>query len=531
MTEAIPQVPPGSPLDTANADLAGALAIRSTRSVRAMLGGIATWGQSVLSVLVGFVATPYLVRFLGDRELGAYRMYESWAGYLAFISFALAGSVSIVAFRARDRGAPTATVLGILRSGMGLQMRQALLLLIPAALVFGWVMPEIVPVPPDLRAVLRWGAMAALLVAALVTPLGLFRSVLEYSQIGYRVSIAVAAQSLVITLLGVWLAWAGFGLPGMFAAGIVGTLVFHGLLAFFARGVVRPIRRSTPVAIDRRELWQLRWPLTAASVGNQVNLLSDVLIAGHMFGLEAVNPFTFTQRLINFAAGFTNTLGGVSWAPLVDLRARGESAAFEARLLELVRLMTGVGTAVVGAVVAYNEHFVRLWVGERYYGGHALSILTGAQGIIFGFYLLFAWVIDSQGHTRQRVVVSTIGSALKIGLSFALGAQFGLAGIALATCIAYATTDAWYCPLLFSRHYGVPMRRIALVLSEGLARGLPWAVALWYLARTLEIETRPELFVHLAAAGLASVAYSWVMVLSPTDRDLWRARLSRGRRG
>lgn len=490
-----------------------------------MIGGLMTWVQSIMTVLVGFIATPYLLRYLGDHQLGAYRTFESWAGYLAFASLALAGGVSIIAFRARDAAAPGSTVLGILRSGIVLQARQALVLLVPAALAFGWLMPEIVPIMPEFRSMLRWGAMAALVVAALVTPLGLFRSVLEYSQLGYRVSVAVAVQSLVITLLGVWMAWAGFGLPGMFAAGIIGTLVFHALLVYFARGIVAPLRRATPVSIDRRALWGFRWPLAAAAVGNQVNLLSDVIIVGYVASLEAVNPFTFTQRLVNFAASFTNTLGGVSWAGLVDLRTRGESAAFEARVLELVRLMTGVGTAVVGAVVAYNEHFVTLWVGAQYYGGDALTILTAAQGIIFGFYLLFAWVIDSQGLTRHRVMVSMLGSALKIGLSFVLGFRFGLPGVALATCLGYLATDAWYCPLLFSRHYGVPFRRIIRVLVLGIAAGLPWAATLWFVARQFEITTRTGLFSHLALAGLATVAYSWLVVLSPTDRALWRARL------
>lgn len=509
-------------------ELSTALRVRFTRSGRAIMGGTATWAYTLVTVFVGFAATPFLLEFLGEERFGAYRAFEGWAGYVMLLSFGLAGGLGILVFGNRPptvMGPP----LGILREGFRLQVRQSILVLLPSALLLGWAMPSLVPVSAPLRDELRIGAMVALGLGALLAPIGLFRTVLEYAQLGYRVSVALTVQSLVITAIGVWLAWSRFGLAGMFIAGIAGTVVFHAMLLWFARGAVRPLRQIPGTPLDRRTLWSLRWPLAVTGIGNQINVLSDNIIIALLFGPAIVTPFLITQRFVNFGAGFVSTISSASWAGLGEMRARGDAAAFESRILELVRLMVGAGTALIGTIAAYNQAFVRVWVGDQYYGGNTLTLLIALQGLIFGYYLLFAWVIDTQGDARHRVVVSTIGSALKLVLSFVFGRAFGLVGISMATCLGYLATDAWYGPRLFCRRYGVSGQRVVRAVVEGLARALPWSVFIWFVARYTTITGRTEFAIQGGIAGLAALAYCWLFVLLPVDRALWRARLRRGR--
>jgi hypothetical protein len=146
--------------------------------------------------------------------------------------------------------------------------------------------------------------------------------------------------------------------------------------------------------------------------------------------------------------------------------------------------------------------------------------------VVFGFLCLFSWVIDMQGDTRQRLLVSSIGSVLNLGLSVIFVRLVGLWGVALGTLCAYLLTDAWYCPTLVCRRYGASARLILAAAARGLAVGVPWAAGAWLLARS---HTPPMRWIGFAAecalVGAAALAYCWWMILTPAERQEWRRRL------
>ena len=234
-----------------------------------------------------------------------------------------------------------------------------------------------------------------------------------------------------------------------------------------------------------------------------------------------------TQRIVALAGGQVNGLAYVSWPALVELHAKGEKGAFERRLSELTTLLITLGITLTGTVAAYNRHFMRLWVGPAYDGGPLLAWFTALGSIIFGFVCLFAWIIDMQGDTRLRLPVSTIGSVLNLIFSVLAVRAIGVPGVALGTLTAYLCTDAWYCPALVCRRYGVRPRAIVVAITRALAFGVPWVIGVWLVA---SLHVPPFRWLGLIAeegafAG-AGLTYCWFAVFTPEDRKLWRARLA-----
>ena len=76
---------------------------------------------------------------------------------------------------------------------------------------------------------------------------------------------------------------------------------------------------------------------------------------------------------------------------------------------------------MLATFAAFNQHFVRLWVGLPYYGGDALSVLTAVRTAVVAYFMFFASTIDMAGDTRHRVVVSLPGAILNVVLSTILG--------------------------------------------------------------------------------------------------------------
>ena len=407
-----------------------------SRSALATFAWIALVARSILTMLVGFVVTPYLLRYLGAERLGALRASQQWTSYLPFLYIGLGPSLVVMLLEPASRG-DLARTAAVLKSGIAIVMRQTLTIVLPAGLVMAWFMPELVGVSAPLRNELRWGAMLGM---AAVTPCanGRLQVGIGLPAVGlpdkYRSVSPIISQSRV---LAVWLAWLGWGLPGQFAANVTGLALFSALSAYFASRHLRGHMRTSTASIDREKLWSLRWPMLLTGIGGQMNLLTDYIVVSLVADPIAVTTFSITQRLMTVLGGFVSSFSEVSWAGLAELRASGANDLFESRVLELIRLFLGMGLCLLVTFAAFNQHFVRLWVGQQYYGGDALTILTAAQTVVVGFFMLFAWSVDMAGHTRDRVVVAIPGAVLNVVLSVILGKRFGLYGVTLATVIAY----------------------------------------------------------------------------------------------
>src|SRR5688572_30045026 len=119
-------------------------------------------------LLLGFLTTPFLLRWLGDERLGAFRVATDWGGYLQLLELGLGGSVQ-----------------ALLAVALGRQRRQQVVFTLAAAVrayaLLGLVMlatgaslaaflPYLVREEPDLWPDLRLGFCVGLSVY-LLTPL------------------------------------------------------------------------------------------------------------------------------------------------------------------------------------------------------------------------------------------------------------------------------------------------------------------------------------------------------------------------
>jgi O-antigen/teichoic acid export membrane protein len=483
---------------------------------------------STVTILVGLVATPILLHLLTPQRLGAAKAVGEWIGYLMLADLGIGAAAGVLLIRARKNSLEEAAAVTpfVLR----LLWRVALVI-VPLGVILAWCMPRLIRIDADMSRELQIAA-AISAIGLFLMPLSVFRQVLETAQRGYLVNAALLAQSLTITSFSLLLAWMGWGLIGLALAGQVGGVLLAVLLALWGTRHLGQLRRVRTASIPLRRLWSLCWPLAAVGAGNRVNLMTDAIVVGYMLGPAPVAILFLTQRVIHLAAAQVNSINNASWAALSELLNSGRTDLFAARLAEMTRLIVGLGTVMVGSVAAYDGQFVRLWVGQNMYGGDLLAAATVASSVVFGFLCLFCWVIDMQGDTRRRLAISTTGSALNLVLSVLFVKKLGLVGVALGTLCAYLLTDAWYAPVLVCRRYGVPAKMIITSIARGLAAGIPWAAAVWMLARS---HTPPlgwfGFALECCTIGLAALLYSWWLVFSASERSEWRRRLRRFRSG
>jgi O-antigen/teichoic acid export membrane protein len=93
-------------------------------------------------------------------------------------------------------------------------------------------------------------------------------------------------------------------------------------------------------------------------------------------------------------------IGNATEAALADLYAQGETERFNARLIELTRLVALMGVTFMVAVASYNHHFIKLWVGEDSFGVDGSPV--ACNGFLQGL-LSLGWCFGGTGKQPKLV--------------------------------------------------------------------------------------------------------------------------------
>ena len=496
----------------------------SGRTTLAALAMLATMIRTAAVMLAGFVATPLLIRYLGSERFGALRASQQWGGYAAYLYFGLDSALSVLALERAGRG-QLLRLAGLTRTALKLILRQSLVVVLPGSMLLAWFMPVVVPVSSGLRNELRIASLVGVAAVPLAAP-QFFGLVLGCLQRSYLQTVASLLQSLVWVALAVWLAWLRYGLVGQSIAFVTASAISATVLALLALRHMPGFLQVRAAEVDRARLNSLRWPLTVAGTGNQINLMTDYIVVALVATPAAVTSFIVTQRLVAAVCQSLGAVAGASWAGLSEILASERRALLQERTLELVRFVVGFGMTIGFTAAAYDARFVSLWIGVQHYGGDRLALLTSIQGVVVNFLALFSFVIDMQGHTRDRVWMSTTGSAMNLGLSFLLGKWLGLCGVTLATVVAFSATDAWYDVRVYCRRFGVETRVVAREAARATLIALPWTALIWCVAHRREVPHGWVPFtLEFLAANVAAVIYAVALVLRAADRNFWRERI------
>jgi O-antigen/teichoic acid export membrane protein len=485
-----------------------------------MLAWSAGMAYTAITIVIGFVTTPLLLRWLGDERLGALRASSDWGGQLALLDLGVGSAVGVLLLRARLDPTQAHPAM-VLRSGMRLLTRLAVpmvLVGIPLALA----MPRLVKVPESLESELVWSSLIGLAGIALL-PLAVCRAHLEVTQQGYRVHLALIVQSLVVTTTALLLAWSGAGLVGQAAALLLGLVVFSGMTFWWARKAVLAKLPGDGELLGLRSFWPTSWPLAASGLILRIGGMAETALVALTLGAAPVTTLFLTQRLVLLASSQVNAVANATWAAMAELRSES-TTRYIGRLGQLVRVIVGGGLVLTGTVAAFNERFVALWVGPSFYAGGVATLLTLAIATLFGFVLIMRFLIDAEGHTRDRLVSGVVGGIVTLVLGGLLAGPLGLEGILLAKLLGFCVGDAVYCPWLMQRRYGVRARSIAAQFARGVAVGVPWLAFAWWVARAVPRDnTWLTLLIELSATGAAALLYLAVVLLTQPERvNIWR---------
>jgi O-antigen/teichoic acid export membrane protein len=482
---------------------------------------------TAFSLAAGFIATPWLLRWLGEETYGAFRVGSDWLGYLTLLEFGVSGALPPLLARAFGKNEPQ-KVPKLLATGIRAYLGITGCMLI-AGLVLTGLIPHLVKISPEHVRGLRWGCLIGLVNVFWLPLAAPFRSVVEARQRGYWIALLLTLQSLVVTGSGLLLARMQSGIIGQFIAFAIGCSCFNALLIWYGtRSYPRVFREILQQPADKStlaELWKLNIPTYIVNLCGRISLLTDNVIVAGILGPVMIVPLILTQKLTSAAQVQLQGIGNASWAGLAELYERGERDIFERRVIDLTSLTCILGMASLVPIAAFNERFVSLWVGSNRYGGDLMTLFAALNPFLLSLISLWGWVLTGLRQVKRFVKPLIFQTLINFVVSVFLTKRVGPVGALIGTSVGFLGVTIWYLPLELRRTFGIKISGLIKAVFAPLGLAIPYGTGLWFFARW----HAPRGWLDLAGAMLVSaltyLGLAWYLVLAREDREVWRRRL------
>lgn len=434
----------------------------SERNRRAVLkGALSVLGGDVGRLLTFAVFIPLLVRVVGESNFGYYALVMAvFLPLRKLLNLGLFEASKTYVTRAESDSERTLTAASFLLHALALVVGLPVL-----AVVF-----LVLPVESVLTGSLLW-----LLPALAGEQLYNFgRGVLHSRGRESVVEPLIPVRSVILAVVGLTLADAGYGVPGVFAGFATGFLT-AGILATglairevgVPAGAFRTVDRETLARLVR---------FGSPSMVMAISIIGlykvDVLLVGFFLTPTDTGHYRAALQVSEFI--WVVPLAGqmMMIQTTTTLWRDGALDEITRQLSEALNYVVVVTALLVAGVFVLNDEFLRLYFGPGFVASERpLEVLL--PGVLFFSVARVIWpVMQSGGHLRGLLAV--IGSALatNVVLNAALIPRLGIVGAAIATSGSYAlmaVLQVW-----FARTRGVdpldglPVGRIALVTTATL---------------------------------------------------------------
>jgi len=400
---------------------------------RNVIYGSLTW---ILPLGLSFVATPIIVRSLGNNDYGIYALILGFISYSFTFNFGRAITKYIAEYRVSGE---SEKIRDVISASFFLNIIIGLFGVLVMCVLANWLVRIVFNIEPAAQD----KTVTAIYIASGIIFLWMlsqvFSSVLQGIQRFDVYSKIFTANSFVLISGNLALAYFGFGLLALLSWNVVVLLIFFLVFGFAAKRLLPEF--SIRFNFERSAL-RMVLGYSAAIVAYQI--LANLLLLfergwiTHRLGTESLTYYVVPMSLGLYLHGFVSSLVQVIFPLASELKHERE------KLLRLYTKATKVicllVVFVVASVAIQSKLFLRLWMGESFaeQSSTLLILLIACFGMLS--IVTVSWqMTEGLGFPQFNALIAGICSAICITLMIVLTNDHGILGIATARLIGFAT--------------------------------------------------------------------------------------------
>ncbi|HEY0427883.1 MAG TPA: oligosaccharide flippase family protein [Pyrinomonadaceae bacterium] len=481
--------------------------------IRNIFYGFLTW---IFPLCLSFVATPIIVRALGNDDYGIYALVIGFIGYSFTFSIGRAITKYVAEYRAN--GEPE-KIRDIVSATFFINITVGVCGVLLICLLANWLVRDVFKIEASAqdKTVMAMYLASAIIFVTMLTQV--FSAVLQGLQRFDVYSKIFNASSFSLLLGNLIFAYQGYGLLTLLVWNLLVICSFCSVYAIIAKKLLPEFGISFRI---KRESLKLVLHYSFGIIGYQImaNLLllfERGWITRHL-GTESLTYYVVPMSLGMYVHGFISSLMLVIFPLASELKNDKE---------KLLRLYTKA-TKIVGLLVVFmattliveNKFFLQLWMGRDF--AQNSSKLLVLHAITFGLaaILTVSWqMTEGLGFPNYNFAVFAICLVVSVVLMIVLTENFGNTGIAAARLAGFAT-------IFFSIFYVEKwfFNKIQISFWLRITSILAVAAAFVAVVETLVINNLPvswlTFVISAAGGGLVYCTALWLLDFIDADEKI-----------
>lgn len=343
--------------------------------------------------------------------------------------------------------------------------------------------------------------------------LSIFAFALAAINVGLQGSLGVGAINLVASLSGIG-ASVILILDGYGVVAIAGGMLVRGIAYSVGHGTYlayRLLRERLGLLLEAGEFKSLSMLSTTTFLGRAGGMLStriDLFLVAHLVSPEAVTMLSMTRKAAEVNIMIVERPSAAFMPAVSHLMGTEDLARARGVLHRLMLSVLWLAGLVAGGMAAFNDDFVRLWVGSHLFAGTAVTIAICGAFALRVVSNSLSNIGFAMGDISRNSLVAFLQSLVFAAIVFGLTRRWGIIGVPLASALSLLLISIGYYSRVFVSRLGYGKTDIMAMCKELLlVTGL--AVLLAFVSFRLRASTWPQLALAVTAfsACYATVLY------------------------
>ncbi|KAA5548782.1 oligosaccharide flippase family protein [Adhaeribacter rhizoryzae] len=419
-----------------------------SRVKSAFWGSVSSQLFMVISMLLGMVTTPFILKFLDKEEYGLSTILFQIVGYLSMFDFGLGSAVA--RYLATSRGEDEATQTSVNRIISTSFFTYSILgiLVIVAGISLSPFLPQFFEMNARLSDVAVSIAFTLSIFIGLQFPLKVFSSIFYAHQRQLLSNTTGFIIGLLNLILPVIFLYFEQGLWSFVYTNIISTVISI-VVTFYLLRKYYGYLRIRPKYFDKELLGQMfsfGFFLFLNAIAVQIIFFTDRFFIGSFVSLTTVTIYYLTAKIPEICMNLVFKITDNAYPAMVEIVSKEGGDKFKQVHQKLLLITVCCIISAFWLVLILDHWFIKLWVGESNFAGYTVLVLTLVLMVTHSIQHVSAVCLNGAGLVKGFSVVSIIEAGVNLGLTIFLGKQFGIIGILVATIIAGFCTSMWFIP-------------------------------------------------------------------------------------
>lgn len=488
------------------------------------IGSAISMVNMAISLVVGLVYTPLLIRSLGDSEYGVYTLAMSLIAYLSVLDLGLGNALVRYTARVRAQGKEEKNLIGMF------------LLFYSAIAVIAAIIGVILSINmksffstsfTEFEAYTLRTVFNILLINTVIAfPASVFSSVIRSHERFIYANTLNLFQNLLNYLIMIFLLIAGFKSVALAMVSLTSTVIVALLNIYFCFG-----RIKVKIGFEKfdgafyKEVMLYSAFILINIIVDQLYASTDKIILGKFCGSVAVAVYGVGVTFQQYFTQFSTSISGV-FLPHISKLSVKENATKEMSdtflsvgHIQLVLLsLIGIGFAV------YGQTFIELWVGKGYQDAYFITLLIMIPALIPLSQNIGISILQALNKHRIRSIMYLCIAILNVALSIPLAIKYGGIGSAIGTAIGNLLGQILFMNWFYWKRIGIDIPMYWKNFLYLIVRLVPVAV-LFYATLFVPISGWSGLIVKITIGMICVVPYFYFVILNKDEKGMVQSAL------